>query len=83
MDELFDCESEGKQAAGPVQCLGMAFPNEVRRRDFLFILRQKLKNPEFHNIKRSPLASGKDILALSAPQYYTTFRFRLCKAKSL
>jgi len=57
---------------GPVECLGMTFPNdEERRRHFLGILREKLKDPEFRKIEGFPIGSDEDILALSDPPYYT------------
>lgn len=57
---------------GPVQCLGMTFPNdEERRKYFLDKLREKLKDPEFRKIEGFPIGTDKDILALSDPPYYT------------
>jgi len=57
---------------GPVECLGMTFPNdEARREHFLRILREKLKDPEFRKIEGFPIGSDEDILALSDPPYYT------------
>ena len=57
---------------GPVECLGMTFPNdEERRKHFLGILREKLKDPEFRKIEGFPIGSDEDILALSDPPYYT------------
>lgn len=57
---------------GPVECLGMTFPNdEERRKYFLGILREKLKDPEFRKIEGFPVGSDEDILALSDPPYYT------------
>jgi hypothetical protein len=42
-DEFFDLEPEDKQAAGPVQCIGMTFENdETSREYFLNKLRVKL-----------------------------------------
>ncbi len=56
----------------PVECLGMTFPNdEERRKHFLGILREKLKDPEFRKIEGFPIGSDEDILALSDPPYYT------------
>jgi len=56
----------------PVECLGMSFPNdEERRKHFLGILREKLKDPEFRKIEGFPLGLDEDILALSDPPYYT------------
>jgi len=58
--------------AGPVECLGMTFPNdEERRKHFLGLLREKLKDPEFRKIEGFPIGSDEDILALSDPPYYT------------
>lgn len=72
MDELFDHESEDRQAAGPVECLGITFPNDnARRKHFLGILREKLQAPEFRKIEGFPIGSDEDILALSDPPYYT------------
>jgi len=56
----------------PVECFGMTFPNdEERRKHFLGILREKLKDPEFRKIEGFPIGSDEDILALSDPPYYT------------
>jgi DNA modification methylase len=56
----------------PVECLGMTFPNdEERRKHFLSLLREKLKDPEFRKIEGFPIGSDEDILALSDPPYYT------------
>jgi len=56
----------------PVECLGMMFPNdEERRKHFLAILHEKLKDPEFRKIEGFPIGSDEDILALSDPPYYT------------
>ena len=55
-----------------VECLGMTFPNdEERRKHFLGILREKLKDPEFRKIEGFPIGLDEDILALSDPPYYT------------
>lgn len=72
LDTLFDFESESRQPAGPVECLGMMFPNdEERRKHFLGILCAKLKDPEFRKIAGFPIGTDEDILALSDPPYYT------------
>ena len=56
----------------PVECLGVTFPNdEKRRKHFLDKLREKLKDPEFRKIEGFPIGSDEDILALSDPPYYT------------
>jgi len=57
---------------GEVECLGLTFPNdEERRKHFLGLLREKLKDPEFRKIEGFPIGSDEDILALSDPPYYT------------
>jgi len=51
---------------------GQTFPNdEARRNHFLDILRTRLREPTFKQIKGFPLGSDEDILALSDPPYYT------------
>jgi len=71
MDELFSRKSEADHG-GPVECLGTTFPNdEERRKHFLEILREKLKDSEFRKIEGFPIGSDEDILALSDPPYYT------------
>ncbi len=69
-DQLFKVEYDTLQN-DKVECLGMTFPNaEERRNHFLGILREKLKDPEFHKIEGFPIGSDEDILALSDPPYY-------------
>ena len=64
-------ELEAKKNA-PVECLGMTFPNDEKRREyFLEKLREKLKDPEFRKIEGFPIGSDEDILALCDPPYYT------------
>jgi len=71
MGDLFNLEPKSA-LAGPVECLGITFPNdEERRKHFLGILREKLKDPEFRKIEGFPIGSDEDILALSDPPYYT------------
>ncbi len=72
MDDLFsNIESETK-ANGPVECLGMTFENDEKRREyFLQKLREKLKDPEFRKIEGFPIGEDEDILALSDPPYFT------------
>ena len=56
----------------PVECLGMTFENDDRRREyFLAKLREKLKDPEFRKIEGFPIGEDEDILNLSDPPYYT------------
>ncbi len=71
MCDLFNLEPKSKPP-GPVECLGITFPNdEERRKHFLDILREKLKDPEFRKIEGFPIGEDEDILALSDPPYYT------------
>src|SRR3954451_21854923 len=57
---------------GPVECLGMAFPNDQARREyFLAKLREKLKDPAFRKIEGFPIGEDEDILAMYDPPYYT------------
>jgi DNA modification methylase/predicted RNA-binding Zn-ribbon protein involved in translation (DUF1610 family) len=71
MGDLFNLEPKTAPAS-PVECLGMTFPNdEERRKHFLGMLREKLKDPEFRKIEGFPIGSDEDILALSDPPYYT------------
>jgi DNA modification methylase len=58
--------------SGPVECLGITFENDEKRREhFLGLLREKLKDPEFRKIEGFPIGADEDILALSDPPYYT------------
>ncbi|NOQ23468.1 MAG: DNA methylase [Candidatus Aegiribacteria sp.] len=67
---LFD--NEFIQKDSPVQCLGMTFENDEKRREyFLEILKEKLKDPEFRKIEGFPIGKDEDILNLSDPPYYT------------
>ncbi len=69
---IFDTDRPSTRDSGPVTCLGMTFPNdEERRKHFLGLLREKLKDPEFRKIEGFPIGSDEDILALSDPPYYT------------
>ena len=65
-------EAPSVKPQGPVECLGMAFENDEKRREyFLEKLRQKLRDPEFRKIEGFPIGEDEDILALSDPPYYT------------
>ncbi len=71
MDDLSNLEMK-PAPTGPVQCLGLTFPNdEERRQYFLEKLRETLKDPEFRKIEGFPIGSDEDILSLSDPPYYT------------
>ena len=60
------------QVKQPVECLGIAFPNDAARREhFLGLLAAKLKDHEFRKIEGFPLGTDEDILAISDPPYYT------------
>lgn len=68
--DSLDLRSEA--AAGPVECLGQTFPSDdARREHYLKLLAEKLKDPEFRKIEGFPIGSDENILALSAPPYYT------------
>src|SRR5215510_12721800 len=67
-----DSRQDKTQVEGSVECLGMTFENDEKRRAyFLEKLREKLKDPEFHQIEGFPIGSDEDILAISDPPYYT------------
>ena len=74
-DDLFEKSHEEEletRRNKPVECLGMTFENDEKRREyFLAKLRQKLKDPEFRKIEGFPVGEDEDILALSDPPYYT------------
>ncbi len=68
---IFDIQPAAKPQ-GPVECLGMKFDNDQKRREyFQDKLREKLKDSEFRKIEGFPIGSDEDILALSDPPYYT------------
>jgi len=69
---LFPDEPADGAPSGPVECLGMTFENDEKRREyFLEKLRVKLKDPEFRKTEGFPIGEDEDILALSDPPYYT------------
>ena len=68
---LFKSESADRPQ-GPVECLGMTFENDEKRREyFLDKLREKLKDPEFRKVEGFPIGEDEEILALSDPPFYT------------
>jgi len=73
--ELFEksyLEEVEERRNRPVECLGITFENDEKRREyFLEKLREKLKDPEFRKIEGFPIGEDEDILALSDPPYYT------------
>lgn len=61
-----------EQDSGPVECLGLSFPNDQARREhFLRLLAEKLKDPEFRKQEGFPQGTDDAILAMSDPPYYT------------
>lgn len=61
-----------EQDSGPVECLGLSFPNDQARREhFLKLLAEKLKDPEFRKQEGFPQGPDEAILAMSDPPYYT------------
>ena len=69
--DLFDLDPPAKPK-GPVECLGMTFESDEKRREyFLERLREKLNDPAFRKIDGFPIGEDKDILALSDPPFYT------------
>jgi hypothetical protein len=54
---LFETQPAAKPT-DPVECLGMTFPSDEKRRQyFLEKLREKLNNPEFRKIEGFPIGS--------------------------
>jgi hypothetical protein len=71
MDDRLNLDTKSAPT-GPVECFGMTFPDDgERRKHFLGILRERLKDPEFRKIEGFPIGSDEDILALSDPPFYT------------
>ena len=73
MDDLLSSAAgQSASADGAVQCLGMTFDSDQKRREyFLQKLREKLLTPGFREIAGFPIGEIEDILALSDPPYYT------------
>ena len=70
MSDLF--QKRHQDAAGTVECLGMAFQSDQARREhFTNLLREKLKEPAFRQIEGFPVGTDEAILALSDPPFYT------------
>ena len=66
--KTFVTEDQG----GPVECLGMTFPNDQARREYFSAkLKEKLQDPEFRKLEGFPIGDDEDILAMSDPPYYT------------
>jgi len=63
---------DNRKKSGPVECLGMGFPDDDARREyFLEKLAEKLKDPDFRKIEGFPIGEDEEILALSDPPYFT------------
>jgi len=72
MEDFFGHQERETNKQVPVECLGITFPNDKeRRKHFLGLLREKLKDTDFRKIEGFPIGSDEDILALSDPPYYT------------
>lgn len=68
--DLLDAASVSSR--GPVECLGLQFPNDqARRQHFLKLLAEKLNDPAFRKQEGFPLGTDEAILAMSDPPYYT------------
>ncbi|MGM0953881.1 MAG: DNA methyltransferase [Pseudomonadota bacterium] len=69
MNQLFDHQAEESE---PVECLGQTFPSDdARRKHFLRLLAEKLKDPEFRKQDGFPVGADEAILEMSDPPYYT------------
>ncbi|EAR22897.1 hypothetical protein NB231_10603 [Nitrococcus mobilis Nb-231] len=69
MTSLFEA---GKQISGSVECLGQTFPSDqARRKHYLKLLAEKLKDPAFRKQEGFPQGTDEAILAMSDPPYYT------------
>ncbi|MGD7428548.1 hypothetical protein, partial [Ralstonia pseudosolanacearum] len=63
---------DGGKSGGPVECLGMTFPNDdARREHFQKLLAEKLQDPAFRAQEGFPKGTDDAILAMSDPPYYT------------
>ena len=75
IDDSVRFELDAPRLTGPVECLGMTFENEEKRREyFLQELRKRLKDPEFRKVEGFPIGEDEDFLALSDPPYFTACR---------
>jgi 16S rRNA G966 N2-methylase RsmD len=70
MNELL--RTGASKSGGPVECLGMKYPDDnARRTHFLKLLTEKLKDPAFRAQEGFPMGTDEAILAMSDPPYYT------------
>jgi DNA modification methylase len=59
-------------SGGPVECLGQTFESDqVRRKHYLKLLAEKLRDPVFRKQEGFPEGTDEAILAMSDPPYYT------------
>jgi DNA modification methylase len=69
MNDLLHPDAKNAQ---PINCLGLAFPDHLARRDhFLKLLAERLKDPVFRAQEGFPQGTDDAILAMSDPPYYT------------
>ena len=69
MNDLFKSRPDN---SGAVECLGALFPSEqARRKHFLKLLAEKLRDPAFREMEGFPKGTDEAILAMSDPPYYT------------
>jgi len=65
-------EQLASRKAESVECLGQTFPSDdARRKHYLGLLEEKLKDPAFRKKPGFPIGNDEDILRLSDPPYYT------------
>jgi DNA modification methylase len=63
---------DGGKSGGPVECLGLTFPNDdARREHFSKLLAEKLQDPVFRAQEGFPDGSDEAILEVSDPPFYT------------
>ena len=67
-----DMYQEQPTTAQSVKCLGITFPSDNdRRKHYLVLLAEKLKDPAFRKQDGFPVGTDEAILAMSDPPYYT------------
>ncbi len=70
MSDLFNTQNQVD--SGTVECLGMTFTSDdARRKHFLGLLSEKLKDPLFRKTEGFPIGTDEAILAMSDPPFYT------------
>ena len=72
MGVLFHLPSKSPTLPDKVECLGLTFESDEKRREyFLGKLREKLNSPKFRKTHGFPVGELDDILAMSDPPYFT------------